>query len=198
MMLALLMDVVKSLVVPTVVLVAMIMTHVHMINVNQALDVLMNRLNEMIMMHVQLIPANLLMDVHTQRYGAMIMMLVLMTGVIAKKVVKQKRLFVMTTTPVLKILVIQPTDVNTLKYGVMIMMLVPLTGVIAMKVVKPRKLSAMTMTHVLMMNVTHTLDALIHLLIATITINVPMILATQAPDANINVTNVNTKMLAIL
>jgi len=57
---------------------------------------------------------------------------------------------------------------------------------------------AMTMTHVLMMNVTHTLDALTHLLIATITINVPMILATQAPDANINVTNVNTKMLAIL
>jgi len=78
------------------------------------------------------------------------------------------------------------------------MMLVHLNLVILPLVATNPLFLAMTMTHVLMMNVTHTLDALTHLLIATTTINVPMILVTQAPDVNINVTNVTTKMLAIL
>jgi hypothetical protein len=60
----------------------------------------------------------------------MIMMLVLMTGVIAKKVVKQKRLFAMTTTPVRKILATQAQDANTNKLIVMIIMLVQLIAVI--------------------------------------------------------------------
>jgi hypothetical protein len=56
----------------------------------------------------------------------------------------------------------------------------------------------MTTMHVQLTLVTQSMDALTSQLIVTITISVPMILATQALDVNINATNVNTKMLAIL
>jgi hypothetical protein len=49
-----------------------------------------------------------------------------------------------------------------------------------------------------MMNVMQNMDALTHQLIVTITINVPMILATHNTDAHTNATNANSKMLAIL
>jgi general stress protein CsbA len=67
----------------------------------------------MIMMPVPMILVIHLTDVITLKYGAMIMTHVLLIGAIAAKVAKPKRLNVMTTMHVQKILVISKMDANT-------------------------------------------------------------------------------------
>jgi hypothetical protein len=65
------------------------------------------------MMPVPMILVIHLTDVITPKYGAMIMTHVLLIGAIAVKVVKLKRLNVMTTTPAQKTLVISKRVANT-------------------------------------------------------------------------------------